>query len=285
MAGNPVLARAEKDAEQRSGSLYTEGTTAYMQAGGAAQAGAVQAGGGMPGAPGYVGGPIAPERRMTIDDVVVKTGLTFVVLLIFAGIGWNLTGTMQLLAFGSAFVAFILAMFISFKKTSSPLLVILYSAFEGLFLGAISAWYQSYGEANGNGNLVLQAVSATLVVFAVTLFVYKSGMVKVTEKTRRIFMIMMFSYLGIALMSLVASFFGVGGGWGFYGVSGIGLLISVFAVALAAFSLVIDFDGIVRMAEYGVEEKESWRMAFGLMVSLVWLYLEILRLLAILNRN
>lgn len=285
MAGNPVLARAEKDAEQRSGSLYTEGTTAYMQAGGAAQAGAVQAGGGMPGAPGYVGGPIAPERRMTIDDVVVKTGLTFVVLLIFAGIGWNLTGTMQLLAFGSALVAFVLAMIISFKKTSSPLLVILYSAFEGLFLGAISAWYQSYGEANGNGNLVLQAVSATLVVFAVTLFVYKSGMVKVTEKTRRIFMIMMFSYLGIALMSLVASFFGVGGGWGFYGVSGIGLAICLIGVLLAAFFLLLDFEAISQGIKLGAPERESWRMAFGLLVTLIWLYLEFLRLLAIFSRN
>lgn len=284
MAGNPILARAEKDAEQRaSGSLYSEGTNAYAQAGGAAQAAMAQT---APGAVGF-GGPsqVAPARRMTIDDVVVKTGITFVILLIFAAIGWNLDGTMQLLAFGSAFIAFILAMVISFKKTSSPALVIAYSAFEGLFLGAISAWYQSFGEANGNGNLVLQAVSATLIVFAVTLFVYKSGMVKVTQKTRRIFMIMMFSYLGIALLSLVAALFGVGGGWGFYGVSGIGLIISVFAVGLAAFSLVIDFDGIVRMAEYGVDEKESWRMAFGLMVSLVWLYLEILRLLAILNRN
>ena len=113
---------------------------------------------------------------MTIDDVVVKTGITFVFLLIAAAIGWNLSGTLQLLAMGSALIAFVLAMVISFKKTSSPPLVILYSIFEGLFLGAISRWYQAYGEANGNGNLVLQAVSATLIVFAVTLFVTSRGL-------------------------------------------------------------------------------------------------------------
>ncbi|MCB9412173.1 MAG: Bax inhibitor-1/YccA family protein [Actinobacteria bacterium] len=285
MAGNPLLARYEKEAEQNSGSLYAEGTSAYAQAGGAGQAAVVQAAPGGPGAPTAPGGLATPGRRMTIDDVVVKSGISFAILLVFAAIGWNLDGTLQLLAFGSALVAFVLAMVISFKKTASPILVILYSAFEGLFLGAISAWYQSYGEANGNGNLVLQAVSATFVVFFVTLFVYKSGLVRVTAKTRRIFMIMLFSYLGIALLSLVAALFGVGGGWGFYGVGGIGIIISLFAVGLAAFSLVIDFDGIVRMADYGVDEKESWRMAFGLMVSLVWLYLEILRLLAILNRQ
>lgn len=284
MAGNPVLARFEKEAEQ-PGSLYAEGTNAYAQAGGSAQAAVRQSAAGTTGTPTY-GTPVGtPDRRMTIDDVVVKSGISFAILLVFAVIGWNLGGVMQFFAFGSALVAFVLAMVISFKKTSSPILVILYSAFEGLFLGAISAWYQSLGEANGNGNLVLQAVTATFVVFFVTLFAYKSGVIRVTEKSRRIFMIMLFSYLGIALLSLVAALFGVGGGWGFYGVGPLGIIISLFAVGLATFSLVIDFDGIVRMTEYGVEEKESWRMAFGLMVSLVWLYLEILRLLAILQRD
>lgn len=284
MNGNPVLKRAEKDAVQTSGQ-----TTMAAGAVGVSQAyGAPPAPPAPPGAQGLQ--PTATEpvgRTMTIDDVVVKTGITFVILLIGAVGGWTFGGSGVGLAVSmvGALVAFVLAMVISFKKRSSPPLVVLYALFEGVFLGAISRWYQAYGEANGNGNLVLQAVGATLIVFAVCLFVYKSGMVKVTNKTRRIFMIMLFSYLGIGLISLIAALFGVGGGWGFYGVSGIGIIISVFAVGLAAFSLVIDFDGIVRTTAYGVEERESWRMAFGLMVSLVWLYLEILRLLAILNRN
>lgn len=285
MAGNPLLSRYEKEAEQGSGSLYAEGTNAYAQAGGSAQAAMRQYAPGGAGTPTYGAQVGTPDRRMTIDDVVVKSGISFAILLVFAAIGWNLGGIMQMFAFGSALVAFVLAMVIIFKKASSPILVILYAAFEGLFLGAISAWYQDFGAANGNGNLVLQAVTATFVVFFVTLFAYKSGVVRVTEKSRRIFMIMIMSYMGIALLSLVAALFGVGGGWGFYGVGPIGIVISLFAVGLATFSLVIDFDCIVRMTEDGVEEKESWRMAFGLMVSLVWLYLEILRLLAILNRN
>jgi uncharacterized YccA/Bax inhibitor family protein len=84
---------------------------------------------------------------------------------------------------------------------------------------------------------------------------------------------------------LVAALFGVGGGWGFYGVGGIGLALCLFAVALAAFSLVLDFESIQQGIAYGLPERESWRMAFGLMVTLVWLYMEILRLLAILNSN
>lgn len=282
-----MLAKMEKEAEQNqpgSGSLYAGPPApppppgAYAQATGAAQAAAVRGGTGAPPASAGV-------RRMTMDDVIVKTGIVFVILVAAAVVGWNLGGAMTLVAFGSALVAFVLALVISFKKSSSPLLVILYSVFEGLFLGGISRWYQAYGESQGNGNLVLQAVGATLVVFAVMLVVYKTGLVKVTQRTTKIFMVMLFSYMIIGLISLVAALFGVGGGWGFYGVGGIGIIISLLAVGLAAFSLVIDFDGIVRMAQYGVEEKESWRCAFGLMVSLVWLYLEILRLLAILNRN
>ncbi len=281
MAGNPLLQREEKQAAQASGSgaLYNEGTAAYAQAGAASVAGANAANYAPPGGRGTTTG-----RVMTMDDVIVKTGITFAILVVSAVVGWNTLGTGWLFIV-PAIIATVLAFVIIFKKSSSPLLVILYSVFEGLTLGAISNWYQAYGEANGNGNLVFQAVSATIIVFAVMLIVYKTKLIRVTSKTRKVFTIMIFSYLGIALLSLVAALFGVGGGWGFYGVSGIGLLVSVFAVGLAAFSLVIDFDGIVRTTAYGVEEKESWRMAFGLMVSLVWLYLEILRLLAIVNRS
>ena len=262
--GNPILARTEQE---------------------------VTAPQGYPGMPSGPGGyqqqvvPARPARTMTMDDVIVKTGISFLILLVGAVVGWQLTGTAMLLGFGAALVAFVLAMFITFKKSSSPILVILYSVFEGLFLGAISKWYAGYAAQNGNDNLVAQAVGATLVVFAVMLVVYKTGIIKVTARTMKVFMIMMISYLVIAVISMITAFFGVGGGWGFYGVSGIGILLSLFAVGLASFSLVIDFDGIVRTTAYGVEEKESWRMAFGLMVSLVWLYLEILRLLAIMSRN
>jgi uncharacterized YccA/Bax inhibitor family protein len=96
-------------------------------------------------------------------------------------------------------------------------------------------------------------------------------------------MVALVSYLGIAVVSLISSFFGVGAGWGFYGVGGMGLLLCAAGVAVASFTLVLDFDAIERGVRAGLPERESWRAAFGLVVTLVWLYLELLRLLAILN--
>ena len=91
------------------------------------------------------------------------------------------------------------------------------------------------------------------------------------------------SYLVLALASLVASMFGVGGGWGFYGVDGIGIIISIAGVAIAAFFLALDFEAIKQGVAMGLPERESWRMSFGLLVTLVWLYLEFLRMFAILS--
>jgi uncharacterized YccA/Bax inhibitor family protein len=91
----------------------------------------------------------------------------------------------------------------------------------------------------------------------------------------------MISYGVIALASLVGALFGVGGGWGFYGVGGLGLLLCAAGVLLASFSLMLDFEAIKQGIAYGLPERESWRMGFGLLVTLVWLYLEILRMLAI----
>ena len=284
--GNPVLLKAEAEAKQASsGSLYAEGKSAFNQANqGATMAQATAAAAAQAPEGGYMP-PTTVERRMTIDDVVIKTGILFVILLAGAAFGWVTYASMPFLMFISMFVALGLGIWLSVKKAPSPGLAMGYAIFEGIFLGGISRWYQAIGEASGNGNLVLTAVIATFVVFAVMLVAYKTGTIRVTARSRKIFMIMLFSYLGLAVVSLIASLFGVGGGFGFFGMGPLGIIISLFAVALASYSLVIDFDSIVKTAEYGVDEKESWRMGFGLMVSLVWLYLEILRLLAILQRQ
>jgi uncharacterized YccA/Bax inhibitor family protein len=112
------------------------------------------------------------------------------------------------------------------------------------------------------------------------LALYSSGKLRATPMFKKIMIVGMVSYLAIAVMSLIASFMGVGGGFGFYGVSGIGLLLCLAGVLLAAFCLILDFDAIQKGVEAGAPERESWRGAFGLMVTLVWLYLEILRLLS-----
>jgi uncharacterized YccA/Bax inhibitor family protein len=230
------------------------------------------------------GPPVATGRTMTLDDVVVKTGVMFVVLVATAVVGWNLVETSPVVVWVSALVAFGFAMAVIVKRDASQVLVLLYSAFEGLFLGGISRWYALYaGHGTEDPNIVLQAVVGTFVGFGVMLALYKSGRLRATPRFQRMLIGAMVSYLVIALASLVAAIFGVGGGWGFYGVTGIGLLLCVVGVGLAAFSLVLDFDMIERGVAAGLPERESWRAAFGLMVTLVWLYLELLRLLAILN--
>jgi uncharacterized YccA/Bax inhibitor family protein len=122
----------------------------------------------------------------------------------------------------------------------------------------------------------------TIVAFGTMLFLFKSGIIKVDAKFTRMMMVAMVSYLVIAVISLVAQMMGVGGGWGFYGVGGLGILLALFGVGLASFSLMLDFQSIRQAISMGLPEKESWRLAFGLTVTLVWLYLEMLRLFAIL---
>ena len=216
--------------------------------------------------------------RMTMDDVIVKTGMLFVILLVGAFVGWSVPA----LTFPALFVGLGLSLVNIFKKEVSPALVLAYGAAEGVFLGGISQWY-STAYAETAPNLVSQAVMGTFVAFGTMLFLYKSGIIKVNGKFKKVFMVAMVSYLVIAVASLISSFFGVGGGWGFYGVGGLGLLLCIAGVGLASFSLVMDFELITQSIAAGAPEKESWRMAFGLMVTLVWLYLELLRLLAILQ--
>jgi uncharacterized YccA/Bax inhibitor family protein len=227
---------------------------------------------------GAVTSPTFTGARMTMDDVIVKTGLLFVILLAGAFVGWSIPS----LTFPALFVGLGLSFANIFKKEVSPALVLAYGAAEGVFIGGLSKWY-SMAYADTAPNLVSQAVMGTLVAFGTMLFLYKSGIIKVNGKFKKVFMVAMVSYLVIAVASLISSFFGVGSGWGFYGAGQLGLLLCVAGVGLAAFSLVMDFELITQTIAAGAPEKESWRMAFGLMVTLVWLYLELLRLLAILQ--
>jgi len=223
--------------------------------------------------------------RMTVNDVIIKTGAVFVVTVVFAVIGWNLAATAPWIVIVSALVGFGLAMANSFMRKVNPILVLLYGVFEGLMLGAVSNWYNAYAEASKYQGVVLQAVVATMVTFGIMLALYLTGVIKVTRKFMSVMIVALVSYLVLAIASAIAAIFGVGGGWGFYGVSGIGLIICVVGVLIAAFFLLLDFEAINQGIQQGVPERESWRMAFGLMVTLIWLYLEFLRLLAIFSRN
>ena len=288
---NPVLSRYEK--ADAPGFAYDEGRSAFAQASGEAPPAsptarttpATQPAGTPP--PGTdaqfetitAGGGV----RVTLNDVVVKSAIMFGLVVVFAFVGWNLItaapGLMLPIFIGAIALGFVNAL----KKNVSPVLMIVFAVVEGLMLGGISNWYNSYAVVNGWDGIVLQAVVATMTTFGVMLTLYLTGIIKVTKRFTQILMVAAVSYLVLALASFVAAMFGVGGGWGFYGVDGIGILISLAGVGIASFFLALDFEAIKQGVAMGLPEKESWRMAFGLLVTLVWIYLEFLRMFAILS--
>lgn len=268
-SNNPVLSRYEQS--DQPGFAYEEGRTALAHAtGGGATAdqdfARVTAGGG---------------ARITITDVIVKTSFVFAITVVLAIVGWNTYSSAPWLLLVAMVVGLGLGFVNALKQTVSPVLVMLYAVAQGYLLGAISYWYNDYAKSVQYEGLVQQAVIGTMTAFAVMLFLYGTGIVKVTGKFQRVMLVSIVSYALIGLVSLVAAIFGVGGGWGFYGVGTLGLVLCLVGVALASFTLMLDFEAIKQGIANGAPERESWRMAFGLLMTLVWLYLEILRFLAI----
>ena len=232
----------------------------------------------------YNAGTATPQQtgRMTLDDVVMKTlGLFAIVLVVGAG-AWFAAAQSQSMGVGLWGVGLVgtlvLGLVIAFKKTISVPLIVLYAALEGLFVGAIS---QNFSSIDGYEGIVPQAVLATVCVFAGMFIGWKVGFIKVTARSRKIFGMMLIGYVLFALVNLVLSLTGVfSEPFGLGGSGPLGIGISIFAVGLASYSLAVDFDSIERGVQAGLPQKYSWLMAHGLIVSVVWLYLEILRLLA-----
>ena len=217
--------------------------------------------------------------RMTIDDVVARTGLLFAVLVTAGAIAW--TGRLDALMLPAVIGAFIFAMVLSFSKRVKPWAAIAYAALEGIALGVISHYYEA-----AYPGIVSQAVIGTLGAFVGILFAYRTKRIRVTEKFNRIIGAALIGYLVIGLASFIASLFKVNQGFGFYKPgSSLGLLLCVAGVGLATFFLVIDFDQIEKMIAAGAPQEESWRAGFGLMVTVVWIYLEVLRLLSYLRND
>ena len=216
--------------------------------------------------------------RMTIDDVVIKTGIMFAVLLPLAVINYIVAS--PLLTFGGVIVGLVLGLVVAFKQSTNPALILSYAGAEGLFVGGISRAF----EDQWNG-VVAQAVIGTLAVFGVALFAYKSGRVRATPKFRKTVLIAMGGYLVFCLVNLVVLLVGAGDPvWGLRA-GPFGFLIGLFAVGLAAAMLILDFDFAEQGVRNGLPERYSWLAAFGLVVTLVWLYIEMLRLIAILRGN
>lgn len=276
-SNNPVLSRYE----QQPGFAYNEGRTAYAAANGQAAAADISAA--PPIDEQFQTITAAGGARLTINDVIVKTGMLFAVVVVFAVIGWSTVAANPLLLMGAMVVGLVLGLVNAMKRTVSPILVLLYAVAQGLLLGGISNIYNSYAQGNGWDGIVMQAVVATMVTFGVMLALYGTGVVKVTKKFASILMVAAISYLIIGLISLVSAMFGVGNGMGIYGMGDFGILVAIAGVLIASFFLMLDFEAIKQGIAMGAPERESWRMAFGLLVTLIWIYLEFLRLLALLS--
>lgn len=217
--------------------------------------------------------------RMTMDDVVARTGTLFGTSLIFGAAAWYLQlggGIIMIALIGGL----ITGLFGAFSQKVRPAVYMAYAVFQGLFLGAISRVYELF--YNG---IVQQAIVATAAAFLGMLFAYRSGRIRVTPKFMRMLIGAAVGYLILALGSLIGSFFGLGGGMGLYGLSGFGPMLAIAGVAIASFFLILDFDQIEQGVRAGVPHQEAWRAGFGLLMTVIWLYLEVLRLLAILRGN
>ncbi len=210
--------------------------------------------------------------RMTMDDVVIKTGLMFAVLVPLAAVNFFLKN--PVLTFGGAIAGLVIALVISFKQSTNPALILTYAGLEGLFVGGLSGVYEDFYDG-----IVAQAVLGTLAVFSVALWAYKSGRVRATPKFQRGVMIALGGYLVFSLINLGVVMFtdnNLRGGW-------LGIGIGLIAITIAAAMLILDFDFAEQGVKNGLPERYSWLAAFGLVVTLVWLYIEFLRLISILR--
>ena len=284
-SNNPVFARSEEfnraGANAYGNQTYPGGGTASPGYGDPASWGT--------GTPTETGA----GSRMTIDTVVQKTAISILLVFVTAFATWWWIGDMtsgnvvdeealgraSLLAMVGAGGAFLLSLVNSFKRVISPGLVIAFAAAEGVALGAISKFFDAqFGEG-----IITQAVFGTFAAFAGTLAAYKFFDIKVGNKFRTFVVAGMFGMVGLGLLSLLLSFFGIQ--TGLFGFGALGLMMSVVGLVLGVFMLILDFDFVEQGVAAGLPEHESWRAAFGLTVSLVWIYTNLLRILAIFQQD
>ncbi|MFT3860602.1 Bax inhibitor-1/YccA family membrane protein [Micropruina sp.] len=238
--------------------------------------------------PGQYPNPYGPQDPvqatrgvMTIDDVITKSAITMGTVIGVAALTFMFMPARFLMAglIISALAGFVTVMVVAARRVIKPGAVLAYAAVEGVFIGAVSKIY----ETAFNG-IIPTAVLATLVAAAATLGAYKFFRIKVTNKFRKMVMIGTMAYAGVLLVNFVLSMFGLGFMFS-HGNLALLLLISALGVGLAVFNLILDFDFIEQGIAMQAPESESWRAAFGLTVTMVWLYIEMLRLLSYFRSN
>ena len=233
--------------------------------------------------------PQAPAAtgRMTMDDVVARTATTLGTVVVTAILSWLLLpvdeaniGKSYGIAIGAGLVAMVLALVQSFKRRPSPALILSYAAFEGVFLGVISSAVSTY-IADG---VVAQAVLGTMAVFAGVLVAYKAGWIRVNRRFYGFVMAAAIGFVLLMMVNLLFAVFGGGDGLGFRS-GGLGIVFGIIGIILGACFLALDFKQVEDGVAYGAPREEAWLAAFGLTMTLVWIYMEFLRLLSILNSD
>jgi uncharacterized YccA/Bax inhibitor family protein len=284
-SNNPVFRRSEAfngQANAYGNQTYTGNGSTYAGYGDPATWGT-----GTPGSPTQTP---APTRRMTIDSVVQKSAISLILVVAAAFATWVLTpdiegdpnadlsGLFAAVTVGGL-AAFGLALVNSFKRVVSPALVVAFAVVEGVALGGLSKLF----DASFGDGIVVNAVLGTFAAFAGTLAAYKFFNIKVGAKFRTFVIAGVFGMVGLSILELMLSAFG--NGTGLFGVSGLGMITAFAGLALGIFMLILDFDMVEQGVAAGVDERESWRAAFALTVSLVWIYTNLLRILAFFNQE
>ena len=219
---------------------------------------------------------IVSSQKMTVGGTAIKIAGLFVLLLTGAMIAWNVDAVKGLMI-PAVFVALGLAIWISFSKKVRPGAVIAYALVEGVFVGTISWFFEQMYPG-----IVMNAVLGTLTTAGAMFTAYSMGWIRVTSRFSKVMTFALIGYAGFGLVNLIVGMFTNSAG--VYS-SEFGWVAGLIGVGLAAFTLNLDFEDISQGAAQGLPREFEWRAAFGLLVTMVWLYLEILRLLAIFNRD
>lgn len=294
-SNNPVFRRSEEFHASGSNAYgnqtYAGNGSAYQGYGQTGYTDPATWGTGTPGQPGTqsgMGAPAVDHGPMTIDSVVQKTAVSLGLVIVAALATWVLTpdiengevsGSLVAAVTLGSLGAFALSMVNSFKRVISPALVMAFAVLEGIALGGLSKLFDvQFGDGVVSG-----AVIGTFAAFAGTLAAYKVFDIKVGNKFRMFVMAAVFGMIGLSLMELVLSMFSAD--IGLFGFGTLGMLTAIAGLALGVFMLVLDFDFVEQGIANRLPERESWRAAFAMTVSLVWIYTNLLRLLAIFSDN
>ena len=216
----------------------------------------------------------AQTGRMTYDDVVVRTGGMLATVVAAAAVSWVILPPLVWLP--AALVGLVLGLVNAFKREPSPALMLAYAAVQGVFLGGISSVFEA-----SYGGIVVQAVLATMTTFAVMLVLYRTRVIRVTQRFTKVLVGAVLGYALFSLVNFVLAITGVGN----LRTGVLGLLIGAVGAVLAALMLTLDFDFVERGVTNGIPARYAWTAAFGLTVTLIWLYVEFLRILSILRGN